>query len=205
MKSILISIQPQWVQKILNEEKTIEVRKTAPEPPFKAYIYCTKGNENLIQWNDSAGGDGNYNSPQCIHFKCRELTNRKVDEKMGETLLNSKVVAEFICNKVSDLTEAIESAISDNYHAYNDIRLEKACLHIDDLSKYMQKGRHGAVGIHISDLKVYDKPKELGNFTGTCKTNKRCGESKICDSSQQCLWDKLTRPPQSWMYVEELL
>ena len=43
MKSVLISIQPKWVEKIVKGEKTIEVRKTAPqEVPFKAYIYCTK-------------------------------------------------------------------------------------------------------------------------------------------------------------------
>ena len=44
MKSIMISIQPQYVEKILNGEKTIEIRKTMPkcELPCKVYIYCTK-------------------------------------------------------------------------------------------------------------------------------------------------------------------
>ena len=44
MRSILISIKPEWVAKILNGEKTIEVRKTAPkcELPIEVYIYCTK-------------------------------------------------------------------------------------------------------------------------------------------------------------------
>ena len=53
MKSVLISIKPQWCEKICHEigkdendkpiyEKRIEVRKTAPkEVPFKAYIYET--------------------------------------------------------------------------------------------------------------------------------------------------------------------
>lgn len=50
MKAILMSIQPKWCEKIVNGEKTIEVRKTRPklEPPFKCYIYCTKGKEVLI-------------------------------------------------------------------------------------------------------------------------------------------------------------
>ena len=44
MKSILLSIKPKYVELIANGEKTIEVRKTAPqEVPFKAYIYETKG------------------------------------------------------------------------------------------------------------------------------------------------------------------
>ena len=45
MKSILISIKPKWVAKILGRDKTIEIRKTAPkcELPIDVYIYCTKG------------------------------------------------------------------------------------------------------------------------------------------------------------------
>lgn len=44
MKSVIISIRPEWCEKILNGEKTIEVRKSAPkELPIKVYIYETKG------------------------------------------------------------------------------------------------------------------------------------------------------------------
>ena len=50
MKSILISIKPKWVAKILNGEKTIEMRKTMPKSdlPIDVYIYCTKDRENLV-------------------------------------------------------------------------------------------------------------------------------------------------------------
>lgn len=54
--AILISIRPEWVEKILNGEKTIEIRKSCPKEwkdysngktkikpePEKCYIYCTK-------------------------------------------------------------------------------------------------------------------------------------------------------------------
>ncbi len=45
-KAVLISIRPEWVEKIANGEKTLELRKTEPklETPFKVYIYCTAGN-----------------------------------------------------------------------------------------------------------------------------------------------------------------
>lgn len=45
-KAVLISIRPEWVEKILAGVKTLEVRKTRPklETPFKVYIYCTAGN-----------------------------------------------------------------------------------------------------------------------------------------------------------------
>lgn len=42
-KAVLISIRPQWCDKIIGGEKAIEIRKTRPktETPFKCYIYCT--------------------------------------------------------------------------------------------------------------------------------------------------------------------
>ena len=45
MKSVLLSIHPKWCELIASGEKTVEVRKTKPkiEPPFKCYIYETKG------------------------------------------------------------------------------------------------------------------------------------------------------------------
>lgn len=44
-KAVLVSIRPKWCEKIVNGEKTIEVRKTRPklETPFKCYIYETGG------------------------------------------------------------------------------------------------------------------------------------------------------------------
>lgn len=42
-KAVLISIRPEWCEKIINGRKAVEVRKTRPKliPPFKCYIYCT--------------------------------------------------------------------------------------------------------------------------------------------------------------------
>ena len=46
-KAVMLSIRPKWCEKIASGEKTIEVRKTRPklETPFKAYIYCSQGND----------------------------------------------------------------------------------------------------------------------------------------------------------------
>ena len=42
-KAVMLSIRPKWCEKIVNGEKTIEIRKTRPklQTPFKCYIYCT--------------------------------------------------------------------------------------------------------------------------------------------------------------------
>ena len=44
-KAVLFSVNPRYAGLILSGKKTVEVRKTIPllEPPFKGYIYCTKG------------------------------------------------------------------------------------------------------------------------------------------------------------------
>ena len=45
MTAIMHSIRPQWCELIALGEKTMEIKKTRPkiEPPFKVYIYQTKG------------------------------------------------------------------------------------------------------------------------------------------------------------------
>jgi len=162
MKSILMSIQPQWVEKILNGEKTIEVRKAAPkEVPFKVYIYCT--------------GVKNLNLTEYI--KLFRETGGAIDYWHG------KVVAEFVCNKVETIPVDSE--------AFTFIS-KPACLTIDELIEYCS-GKD-MYGLHISDLKIYDEPKELREFF------KPCGE---CDKKgTRCRATNLTRPPQNWMYVE---
>ena len=55
-KAVLISIRPEWCEKIVGGEKTIEVRKTRPklETPFKCYIYETQGKSDT-PWIDEDG------------------------------------------------------------------------------------------------------------------------------------------------------
>ena len=80
MKAIMISIKPKWVAKILNGEKTIEIRKTMPkcDLPIDVYIYCTK--------SDIKGARENFTFEQLK--------------------LLGKVVAKFTLNKVEELVKA---------------------------------------------------------------------------------------------------
>ena len=84
MKSVLISIRPKWVEKIASGQKTIEVRKSAPqEVPFKAYIYCTNGEYSPTNCGKKSISD-------CL------ILNRNV--------VNGKVIGE--CRKIVDQLEA---------------------------------------------------------------------------------------------------
>lgn len=170
MKSVLISIQPKWVEKIANGEKTIEVRKSAPkEVPFKAYIYETQGRTET-PWVDEDG-----------HF---------IYKGRGQ------VIGEFICNNASEL---------DYVYYWNNGYEFATCLTYRQVADY-GKGKT-LYGWHISDLKIYDKPKELSEFSRPCSYSGLCFSCKRTsfkkDGNLLCN-TKITRPPQSWMYVEEL-
>ena len=136
-KSVMISIRPEWVQKILSGEKTVEVRKTAPKiaTPFKCYIYCTKPRVGKKYEYDAFGLNGK--PVECV----------------------GTVVAEFICDKVE--------CFGVPYPAYSskmrkDI-MEQSCLTYTELHQYAKHDH--LYSWHISNLKVYDEPKELCEFT----------------------------------------
>ena len=189
MKSILISIQPKWVEKIVNGEKTIEVRKTRPkiETPFKCYIYMSQGDLKDL---------GSY----------REWIYKN----------RMKVIGEFICDNVFllhpysydggnadlDRRKFIETFEKSSNH--NEI-LSETCLSQDEMFDYIGEGNYG-YGWHISKLKVYDKPKKLKDCCIPCKTNcEYCKKPLFYD----CWKEKgkvkvVTRQPQSYMYVEEI-
>lgn len=184
MKSILMSIRPQWCEKIVNGQKTIEVRKSAPkETPFKAYIYETKGTTET-PWVDEDG-----------HF---------IYKGRGQ------VIGEFVCNKVERFS--VGSLRSDD--------IEKlACLSYNEMINYFYKpeeldGNTAKQGyaLHITDLKIYDKPKELSEFVSVHEKDfcDECGvawESWNGDyhcTQKYCDGYHISRPPRNYIYVQDL-
>ena len=174
MKSVLISIQPQWAEKIAKGEKTIEVRKTAPqEVPFKCYIYETQGRTET-PWVDEDG-----------HF---------IYKGRGQ------VIGEFICNNASEL---------DYVYYWNNGYEFETCLTYRQVADY-GKGKT-LYGWHISDLKIYDRPRELSDFYRECKKPCKPNKGKIlCITTKSLKMNgcngkiPLTRAPQSWQYIEDL-
>lgn len=193
MKSVLISIRPQWCELIARMAKTLEIRKNKPnlETPFKCYIYCTKpGTSDPNEILEVHDGDGK------IH-RC-----------------NGKVFCEFVCDRIEYLgnvaTDPWENLVGDAHEYQKMLVTKEACLTEAEILSYK-----GKWGWHISNLVIYDKPKELGEFffppekfcekqyCGGCPYEEVpdvYGEYRYC-----CEWKRpLIRPPQSWCYVEEL-
>lgn len=185
MKAVMISIQPKWVEKIANGEKTIEVRKTAPkEVPFKAYIYATRP-KKFYKCGAVSTSD-----------ELLWLANGKVE--MGDGFkfwadgdeyqcLNGRIIGEFICDKVYPIKNRGSSfSVADEEQSVTNEIARQSCLYYDDMVSYF--GNKDGVGWHISDLKIYDRPRELSEF------------GKVGFGHEV----PLKRPPQSWQYIEDL-
>lgn len=204
MKSVLISTRPKWCEKIASGKKTIEVRKTAPkEVPFKAYIYETKKEHLRVVFKK---GDYIFSDD---HNAGKFDENIFVKDRYS---WQGKVVGEFICDKVYNLVNAFGGIMfaDENLNQLEpQLFRDMSCLTDEQTADYL--GDKDGYGWHISDLKIYDKPKELSEFRPICKFE---GKDAICalfcpnwkyDGGLffECT-RKVTRPPQSWCYVEEL-
>lgn len=187
MKSVLISIKPKWVDKIASGEKTIEVRKSAPKQvPFKAYIYCTKTKN---KWS-LCDYEGAYQNSK------------------GEIVYAQQhIIGEFVCDKVYSIkNQGSWFSVADEEQSVTNEIARQSCLDYEDMVGYL--GNKNGYGLHITDLKIYDKPKELSEFKKPpCdKPEKACEKCKYL-YEVDCFEEngrKISRAPQSWMYVEEL-
>ncbi len=208
-KAVLISIRPKWCEKILNGDKTIEVRKKRPklETPFKCYIYCTL--------------------PRYPHedFIATDYP---------------KLIGEFNCDRIynidKDGVDFIFTPTPNGYAVYKKAAEERcglcAAMTDDELHSYL--GHFQGFGWHISDLEIYDTPKELDEFwaynealhkrydagTDFCCYDAAdeygdaltdCGDAYNeilncyrCWSEWSGWCHRVSRPPQSWCYVEVL-
>jgi hypothetical protein len=195
MKSVLISIQPKWCELIASGKKTVEVRKTRPklETPFKCYIYETKdAHFEHIGVHYADGQDFIHHIGKVIgEFVCDRIIGTCPWRLKGETGLCAKRTEE-------------ETNLPNN-----------ACLTLEEIEKYAGSRGRGIYDWHISDLKIYDKPRELGEFYIYCGDNPKCDgceahyfsntecgkEDYCCSPIEGC--KPLKRPFQSWGYVYE--
>lgn len=250
MKAVLLSTRPKWCEKICHEigtdrkgkpiyEKPIEVRKTKPSipTPFKCHIYCTKGKPFI----------------QKIRFGDIAISNTQI----SNNLYNGKVIGEFVCDWIAEYDcelyndgsdEEIRTVWydEDDGERYTEIiartgnhpwLLRHACMSWDEFKAYMGEGEKTFYAWHISQLKIYDKPKELSEFYKVgaksleklatddelCSYCYRTGggeyamvvtpngldacEGRFCEEAYEEYLEQefaLTRPPESWMYVQEL-
>lgn len=185
MKAVMISNTPATCVKLAKGKCTILVRKTRPkmDTPFKAYIYCTDNSGTLFIAYDGLHDSTNYVG------------------RFDLACLNSKVIGEFVCDKVYKLPFTPAFQDYDFTEIYQDnnkseyFSLHKTCLTQNEIYEY-GKGKT-LYGWHVSNLIIYDTPKSLEMFP-TGKIARDCG------GGNYMVYDKiLTRPPRDWCYVQD--
>ena len=175
-RAVLISIRPEWCEKIADGEKTIEVRKTRPklETPFRCYIYRTKGTV-----------------PHIINGKWVKI-------EVGGT-----VVGEFVCDKIYELAplnhapdDVEQMACLTREEIVQYLRGIGYGWHISGLKIYNQP----------KELNEFWFPPELyceKERCGSCPYDQVADVNG--EYGYDCEWKRpLKRAPQSWQYVEEL-
>lgn len=183
-KAVMLSIRPKWCEKIARGEKTIEVRKTRPKmnTPFKCYIYCTL--------------------PKYPHEDFIAT-----DYPMPQFYGGGKVIGEFVCDCVTPLYNVCMDdwkRLAGGLHNIEKELVNQACLTEANLHTYA--GGKNCFAWHISDLRIYDQPRELTAFRRACKNSWYCESCAMYwENNGTCGNESLQikRPPQSWCYVEE--
>ena len=203
-QAVLASIQPEYCAYIGMGIKSNEVRKTAPnlKPPFKCYIYCAR--KTAVWWwlkkpysadfkmqRESIMGQLPLDQPYPPHPMAGPAHN------LG---MYGKVVAEFVCDFVTHYPQ--RELNGEMRYIITPQELKTTCLTYDQIAEY--GAGKDLYFWHISDLKVYDTPKDLAEFKPwhrECKYSDLGFAIPKCEDCHAC---KVERPPQSWCYVEEL-
>lgn len=199
-KAVLISVRPKWCEKIINGDKTIEIRKTRPnlDTPFKCYIYCTLQGCNEFFRVDLGGDVAKWNRGKWWGRK-------------------GKVIGEFTCDRIYEIQKR---GIPENFdYCYlslnewgnDDIETEiksvsASCVSKEELNTYGAKAPV-LYCWHITDLRIYDAPRELGEFRRACPNSWYCESCAMYwENNGTCGNEslQLKHPPQSWCYVEEV-
>lgn len=225
-KAILISIRPEWVEKILNGSKTIEIRRNMPkcELPIDVYIYCSKGDVDLYRefiqlWNNS--NDNNLIKPyyeSTTYFVDKQYLKEYDIKTSSRKQLNGKVVAKFTLNKVEELAcEDLGYRKIFYTEEYDDLvcatQLSDTEMEIYFCDKELKKGNVVGYAWHIENLQIFDKPFELRHFYNKRKCNfitEKCFDcqhyyqnySEGYKESCSCpVYSIVNKTPQSWQYV----
>lgn len=211
MKDILMSIKPYYYYLIGEDIKKIEVRKNFPKSndwKRQVRLYMSKDEKSFSKipkefqekYRKHFGKVGlEFVCDRIDDFRCCSVPYKKESNLGYENFIDNGVY------KVSGWHEGIVFERSDRYidTMLKNKELNEMCLSAQEIFDYIGIGKH-LYGWHISDLKIYDKPKELGEFSYPAEHN--FTKRTIKESREMgfiCHGVYITRPPMSWCYIEE--
>lgn len=130
-------------------------------------------------------------------FKCYIYETGGVVKKDGTMtfMLGGTVIGEFMCDAISRVN--ICGFWGDSGKQL-DNRLKETCLTSEELCNYL--GEKVGYGWHISDLEIYDAPRELGELRWACLNSFYCESCAMYRENDGTCGNeslRLKRPPQS--------
>ena len=175
---------------------------------MKYLIYCTKAKPYL-------------NDYRKVEF-CEKFVT--MNKKVNELNCNGKIVAEFDgeIEPIVLVREKNNGALY-SWHEYHDINisnenecdlLKESCLTLEQIEDYLpfkpfkiktygtRVTINDGYAIHINDLKIFDKPKELSDYMPICKGLYDAQEyHNFFFGSQDEFAPQVEKAPQNMMYV----
>lgn len=201
MNAIIMVLTPKECSLLFNGSMSMLVRKSMPKKlsfPFKVYVYQKK------------------------HKGGKAIINEVLNSVYG----GGKVIGEFVCDKVIkygyDVISCAKFEVNGAYVKEAKRYNAGACLSEEEMYEY--SNGNPLYGWHITAPKLYDTPKELSEFSryGYMKIEHAGSGYVFCDNTQCGYCElaeviaglykppvcrkggcKITRPPQSFMYVED--
>lgn len=205
MKSIIQSHTSQEIDRIIAGKQTVKICRTAPkDTPFKVYMYMIAFKERFPLW---------------------EYATSYMNSK-GKIIDGSqKVVGEYLCKQkevICNVATTDWKLLSGDVHERHKRFVIEAGFSEQEIHTY-SKGRFISC-LHFSDLKIYDKPKDLHDFYRPCVDKyeycEACQYSCVSfppDEEEYALYhggryeyfefickNILTSPPHGWKYVQPL-
>lgn len=138
-----------------------------------------------------------------VPFKVYIYQTRK-RELNGSTYSDGKVIGEFVCDNILEI--GFSPYNHGEYICQDQTYIEQSCVPFEKMFDYF--GEEYGYGWHISNLVIYNKPKELGEFKKAGFLTEEDWLAYLYPNTH-ChyeAWAKrfnITKPPQSWMYVED--
>lgn len=180
---VLASLKPYYYYLIGEKIKTLEIRKSdLKNLPQDVLFYMSKDEKSFA--------------------KIPKEFQEKYRKHFG------KVGIEFTCDK-SICLDYYPQDYTGMPGKFSEMICKESCLSYNEIMAY--KKEKLAYGWHISNLKVYGKPKKLSEFYRPCSYKGICYScnrfrpngtpndkpNDFCDGA-------ITRPPQSYMFVKEV-
>ena len=188
MKALIMNVSPQEALNILNGNQIALLRKQIPKGFVGwCYLWVSKA-KPTVYWRykvrlgnkdyDALGGSINSTIPARFWFdECKQIKSEVIFNKCSELVYSYNVFYNDLCLDHKKFEKCIGNEINS----------------IDNISYY------NAYAIHIKQLEIFDKPKELNQFKKYISKTIYCGTD--CPPYQDEVLVTVANAPKNWQYV----